>query len=80
MGGISLKNIPRASGLWSFTFLQNLYLNHNSLQTIPPEISKLKHLELLDLSGNILQAVPPELGMVTTGGKVGMYSVLHLLV
>lgn len=66
MGGISLKNIPRASGLWSFTFLQNLYLNHNSLQTIPPEISKLKHLELLDLSGNILQAVPPELGMVTT--------------
>ncbi|KAH8119438.1 glucose-repressible alcohol dehydrogenase transcriptional effector [Phellopilus nigrolimitatus] len=66
MGGINLKNISRGSGLWSFTFLQNLYLNHNALQSVPPDISRLKHLELLDLSGNILQSVPPELGMLTT--------------
>ncbi|KAI5123887.1 hypothetical protein M0805_005704 [Coniferiporia weirii] len=65
MGGISLKNIPRSSGLWSFTFLQNLYLNHNALQTVPPEIARLRQLELLDLSGNMLQVIPPELGMLT---------------
>lgn len=66
MGGINLKNIPPSNGLWSFTFLQNLYLNHNALQSVPPQIAHLRHLELLDLSGNLLQSVPPELGMVTT--------------
>ncbi|TDL26099.1 glucose-repressible alcohol dehydrogenase transcriptional effector [Rickenella mellea] len=65
MGGINLKNIPRTSGLFGFAFLQNLYLNHNALSSIPPEISALRHLELLDLSGNALQSVPPELGMLT---------------
>lgn len=65
MGGISLKNLPHSSGLWTFTFLQNLYLNHNALTSVPPEISRLKYLELLDLSGNALLSIPPELGMLT---------------
>lgn len=65
MGGILLKNIPRTSALFSFTFLQNLYLNHNQLSSIPPEIASLKQLELLDLSGNGLLSIPPELGMLT---------------
>ncbi|OBZ70885.1 Glucose-repressible alcohol dehydrogenase transcriptional effector [Grifola frondosa] len=53
MGGVGIKNIPPTSGLFAFTFLSNLYLNHNSLTSIPPQISKLRHLELLDLSGTI---------------------------
>lgn len=65
MGGVFIKNIPPTSGLFSFTFLTNLYLNHNALQVIPPQIAKLRHLELLDLSGNQLHHVPPELGMLT---------------
>lgn len=65
MGGLNIKNIPRVSGLFSFKFLINLYLNHNALTTIPPEITKLRHLELLDLSGNNLSTLPPELGMLT---------------
>ena len=65
MGGVNIKNLPSTSGLFRFTFLINLYLNHNALQSVPPEISKLRHLELLDLSGNGLSSLPPELGMLT---------------
>ncbi|KAF5348718.1 hypothetical protein D9758_006752 [Tetrapyrgos nigripes] len=65
MGGINIKNLPSSSGLFSFDFLVTLYLNHNTLASVPPEISKLRHLELLDLSGNVLETLPPELGMLT---------------
>ncbi|KAI0319169.1 Endonuclease/exonuclease/phosphatase [Amylostereum chailletii] len=65
MGGVQIKNLPATSGLFSFTFLLNLFLNHNALSSIPKEISKLKHLEVLDLSGNTLTTVPPELGLLT---------------
>ncbi|KAG5639024.1 hypothetical protein H0H81_007637 [Sphagnurus paluster] len=65
MGGIQIKNIPPTSGLFSFKFLINLYLNHNALTTIPPEIAKLRHLELLDISSNGLRTLTPELGMLT---------------
>lgn len=65
MGGVNIKNIPSSSGLFTFTFLTNLFLNHNSLTSVPPEIAKLRHLTLLDLSGNNLMSVPPELGMLT---------------
>ncbi|THG94891.1 hypothetical protein EW026_g6669 [Hermanssonia centrifuga] len=66
MGGVNIKNLPPTSGLFSFTFLINLYLNHNALTSIPPEITKLQHLKLLDLSGNSLASIPPELGMLTS--------------
>ncbi|KAF8893561.1 Endonuclease/exonuclease/phosphatase [Infundibulicybe gibba] len=65
MGGVKIKNIPPSSGLFTFTFLINLYLNHNALTAIPPQIAKLRHLELLDISGNNLSNIPPELGMLT---------------
>ena len=65
MGGVGIHNIPSTSGLFSFTFLTTLYLNHNLLTAVPPQIAKLRHLELLDLSGNRLESIPPELGMLT---------------
>nr|VWP00751.1 Ubiquitin-conjugating enzyme E2 2 [Ganoderma boninense] len=66
MGGVGIKNIPPTSGLFAFTFLTNLYLNHNALTAVPPQIAKLRHLELLDLSGNGLMTIPVELGMLTS--------------
>ncbi|KAJ7772719.1 glucose-repressible alcohol dehydrogenase transcriptional effector [Mycena maculata] len=64
MGGVNIKSIPPSSGLFSFTFLTCLYLNHNALTSVPPEISRLRHLDLLDLSGNNLSTLPAEIGMV----------------
>ncbi|KAK7005817.1 Endonuclease/exonuclease/phosphatase [Favolaschia claudopus] len=64
MGGINIKCIPPSSGLFSFAFLTALYLNHNALTSVPPEISKLRHLEVLDLSANNLSTLPIELGLL----------------
>ncbi|KAG8846672.1 Glucose-repressible alcohol dehydrogenase transcriptional effector, partial [Serendipita sp. 405] len=63
MGGMSIKNLSR--GLFNFNFLTTLYLNHNNLTTLPPDVSRLRNLIHLDLTGNQLNVVPPALGMLT---------------
>lgn len=64
LGGIRLKNLSQ--GLFRFTYLTTLYLNHNALSAIPTEIAQLRNLVVLDLSGNDLGAVPNEIGMLTS--------------
>ena len=73
MGGLNLKNLPQSSGLFAFTFLTSLYLNHNNLSIVPPQIAKLRHLKLLDLSANNLASLPPELGMLTQLKELYLY-------
>ncbi|KAH6906332.1 glucose-repressible alcohol dehydrogenase transcriptional effector [Coprinopsis sp. MPI-PUGE-AT-0042] len=60
MGGVNIKNLPPTSGLFSFTFLINLYLNHNALST--PELGMLTQLKELYVFDNHLATIPPELG------------------
>ncbi|TPX30834.1 hypothetical protein SmJEL517_g05704 [Synchytrium microbalum] len=63
MGGMAIKSLSKH--LFSYTFLTVLYLNHNALLEIPPEICRLVHLVTLDVSGNKLSGVPSELGLCT---------------
>ena len=80
MGGVGIKNIPPTSGLFAFTFLTNLYLNHNALSAVPPQIAKLRHLELLDLSGNGLVSIFPELRTLTSLEELYLFdNHLHML-
>lgn len=54
--------------------LQSLTLKGNLTQTIPPELSSLSNLEILNLQGNQLtDSIPPELG------KLSNIEVLNLL-
>lgn len=62
-GGQGLRSLSTA--LFRYDFLEKLYLNHNRLEKIPPEIGKLKSLVHLDLSHNLLVELPGEIGLLT---------------
>jgi CCR4-NOT transcription complex subunit 6 len=64
IGGLGLTNISKE--LFRFSFLTHLYLNHNQLGFLSPDICLLKHLKFLDLTGNKLSTLPPEIGLVTS--------------
>jgi CCR4-NOT transcription complex subunit 6 len=61
LGGMGLKNISRE--LFGYSFLTALYVNHNNLHHLSPEISRLTELTILDASGNKLTSIPPEIGL-----------------
>ncbi|KAJ3337418.1 Glucose-repressible alcohol dehydrogenase transcriptional effector [Gonapodya sp. JEL0774] len=64
LGGMAIRNLSRE--LFRYTFLSVLYINHNSLSSLPPQISNLRSLVQLDVSGNKLTTLPPELGLVVS--------------
>ncbi|GBM42738.1 CCR4-NOT transcription complex subunit 6-like [Araneus ventricosus] len=58
-----IGNVSRlSSSLWQMTSLTSLYLNNNSLTSIPGEISLLVNLAHLNVSCNKLRTLPPEIG------------------
>ena len=62
LGGIRLKTL--SSALFTFSHITSLYINHNSITSLPPAINHLRQLTLLDATSNELTAVPPELGVL----------------
>ena len=64
LGGMLISNL--SSSIFAYEFLTCLYLNHNNLRFVSPDIRKLKFLVTLNLTGNKLTVLPPELGLVVT--------------
>jgi len=62
MGGIKLRTL--SNGLFAFTHVTSLYINHNALTTLPPAIANLRQLVMLDATGNELSSIPPEIGVL----------------
>ena len=52
-----------AMPLFSYTFLNELYVASNKISHLPAAIGQLRHLRHLDASNNQLTELPPELGM-----------------
>lgn len=59
-----LKNL--SASLFKLTYLTTLYVNHNHLTSLSPQIALLRNLIHLDLSSNQLTSLPPEIGMLTS--------------
>lgn len=49
--------------LFTYTFLNELYIASNKISQLPAAIGKLRQLRFLDASNNLLTDLPPELGM-----------------
>lgn len=64
LGGIHLKTL--APSLFAFSHVTSLYINHNSLTSLPAAVSQLRALTVLDATGNQLRSIPAELGMITS--------------
>ena len=62
-GGQGLRALT--TPLFTYLFLEKLFLNHNKLKALPPSIGQLRQLTHLDLSGNDLTELPEEIGMLT---------------
>ncbi|KAJ5136279.1 Glucose-repressible alcohol dehydrogenase transcriptional effector [Penicillium atrosanguineum] len=70
-GGQGLRAM--ATSLFSYGFLEKLYLNHNKLKALPSTIGQLRKLTHLDLSGNELTELPEEIGMLSHLKKLYLF-------
>lgn len=78
LGGQGIRSLSYA--LFSYTFLDKLYINHNKLTKLSPAIGRLKSLSHLDVSNNQLSEVPPEVGMLVNLKNLLLFdNNLHLL-
>ncbi|KAI8910995.1 Endonuclease/exonuclease/phosphatase [Gorgonomyces haynaldii] len=64
LSGMMISNLSRT--IFAYEFLTHLYLNHNNLRFLSPDIAKLTHLVSLNLTGNKLTLLPVELGLVVS--------------
>ena len=65
-----LRSVPADVG--ALINLKALYLDGNSLDTLPPEIARLTHLETLTLSYNKLSSLPADLKVLSLLRKLSL--------
>lgn len=63
LSGQGLRTLSPA--LFSYEFLQELYIASNRLTYLPADIGRLRHLRVLEASNNLISELPPEIGMCT---------------
>ncbi len=62
--GMMISNLTNA--VFKYDFLTCIHLNNNNLQTIPPDICKLRKLVTLNLSANKITVLPLEIGFLVS--------------
>ena len=72
LGGHGLKSMAQ-SLFRHYPHLRKVYFNHNRLNMLPPQISLMRDLTILDLSFNNLSELPPEIGMLTNLKKLNLF-------
>jgi CCR4-NOT transcription complex subunit 6 len=72
LGGHGLKSMGQ-SLFRHYPHLRKIYFNHNRLSLLPPQISLMRDLTILDLSFNNLTELPPEIGMLTNLKKLLLF-------
>jgi CCR4-NOT transcription complex subunit 6 len=60
--------------LFSYEFLQELYVSSNKLTVLPANIGSLRQLRVLEASHNQISDLPPELGMCTFLKKLMLFN------
>ncbi|KAJ6099722.1 hypothetical protein N7467_001257 [Penicillium canescens] len=70
-GGQGLRALT--TSLFSYAFIEKLYLNSNKLKALPSAIGQLRKLTHLDLSGNDLTELPEEIGMLSNLKKLYLF-------
>ena len=72
MSGQGIRNLSPALFI-HYEFLDRLYLDHNKLKILPPCISRLRNLSILDVTKNELNELPEEIGMLVSLKELRAY-------
>ncbi|KAK1287162.1 Protein STRUBBELIG-RECEPTOR FAMILY 7 [Acorus calamus] len=66
----NLKYLDLGDGFWGMQNLETLYLDDNDIKSVPPSISNITSLQILDLSSNMIKEFPSDLSNNNLSGII----------